>query len=272
MSKVLFIGCGNMGEAILSSMLTSKIYEPAEILVSEKDTSKIKSVSETYGIKCIRPDEIKTCGKTFETVILAVKPQNSKELPELLRPLNFDLLITILAGIKCDFFTRNLGEIPVLRVMPNICIKVSKSVSGLFANNAFLQSPEKNRFRETAAKIFTSCGRVLWVENEEVLDKITAVSGSGPAYVCYFIEALKEAAEDSGFTEEDSEKLAFSTFEGTVEFLNRTGTTPRELRKKVSSPGGTTEKAVDYFESRGLKKIIRDAVQNAFKKAQELGK
>ncbi len=260
-----------MGEAILSSMLTSKIYEPSEILVSEKNPSKIKSVSETYGIKCVPPDEIKTGGKTFETVILAVKPQDSKELPEILRPLNFDLLITILAGIKCDFFTRNLGEIPVLRVMPNICMKVSKSVSGLFANKVLLKSPEKNRFREIADKIFTSCGRVFWAENEEVLDKITAVSGSGPAYVCYFIEALRDGAENLGFTEEVSEKLAFSTFEGTVEFLNRTGTTPRELRKKVSSPGGTTEKAVDYFESRGLKKIIRDAVQKCFKKAKKLG-
>jgi len=272
MNKILFIGCGNMGEAILNSMLTSKIYEPSEILVSEKDPSKIKSVSEKYGIKAVAPGEIKTCGETFETVLLAVKPQNTKELPDILKSLNFNLLITILAGIKCDFFTRILGEIPVLRVMPNICIQVSKSVSGLYANKAFRKSPENSRLRETAAKIFTACGQVLWMENEEILDKITAVSGSGPAYVCYFIEALKEAAENLGFTADEAGKLAFSTFEGTVEFLEQAKITPRELRKKVTSPGGTTEKAIEHFESRELKKIIRDAVQKAFKKAQELGK
>jgi len=272
MGKILFIGCGNMGEAILSSIISCKIYEPSEILVSDKDPVKIKFISDKYGVKTVLPEEIKHCGKTFETALLAVKPQNSGGLPEILKPLNFDLLITILAGVKCSFFTRHLGEIPVLRVMPNICTKVSKSISGLFANKAFLESSKKDSFMKTATRIFTSCGQALWVENEEALDKITAVAGSGPAYVCYFIESLNEAARNLGFTGEESDKLSFLTFEGTVEFLKRVKITPAQLREKVTSPGGTTEKAVSIFEKMELKKIIREAVQNAFKKAQKLGK
>lgn len=261
-----------MGEAILSSIISCKIYEPSEILISDKDPVKIKFISDEYGVKSILPGEIKTCGEKFETILLAVKPRNSKEILDILGTLNFHLLITILAGVKCGFFTRNLGAIPVLRVMPNICMKVSKSISGLFANKAFLESSKKDSFMSTATKIFTSCGKVLWVENEEVLDKITAVSGSGPAYVCYFIESLNEAAKNLGFTREESEELSFLTFEGTVEFLKRAKTTPSELREKVTSPGGTTEKAISIFEKMELKKIIREAVQKAFERAQELGR
>jgi len=272
---LFFVGCGAMGEAVLDLLLRKGILEKSDITIAEKNPARLTEIKEKYSVKTIQPDDIK-CPKEADKiniVFLAVKPQNAGEALKKLKNLRFELLITILAGVKCGFFNDGIPDIPVLRVMPNLAIRVGKSVSALYANNYFRQSPLCDIFTGFAEKIFGACGEILWASDEDMLDKITALSGSGPAYVCFFLEAFAEAAKRLGFAQKDALHIALKTFEGAIEYLNASGgITPEELRKKVTSPGGTTEKAISYFEKKDLKKIIDGGIRSAYKRAKDLGK
>jgi len=208
----------------------------------------------------------------FTAVIAAVKPQSAENIIPTLKQLRFQLLITIMAGVTCSYFTDQLGEIPVLRVMPNICIKVSKSVSAFFANKNLNASPLKTGLMDTAEKLFAASGKIIRVKNEDYIDRATAISGSGPAYAAYFTEALEEAAVSLGFTQDEAAILSKETFAGAMSYMKETGATPAEMRKKVTSPGGTTEKAICIFENNKLKETVSEACGAAYKRAQELGK
>lgn len=257
-----------MGESILASILQNGLYSSDTVSVIEADDEKRKNIGKTYGVRSVNADDIPIFEENYEIVIVAVKPQNVETIIPLLKKLNFKSLTTILAGVKCSFFTDALGKIPVIRVMPNICIKVSKSVTGIYTgkNSADIYLIKKTE------KIFQTCGTIIRLKNEDDIDKLTAISGSGPAYVAYMVEALIHAAKSLGFSKLESEELAIGTFDGSIQYLKQTKETAEELRKKVTSPGGTTEKAIQHYDEKKIKKIIKDAVEKAFLRAQELGK
>ncbi len=270
--KILFIGCGAMGEAILSSCLKHGLYSPENVFVAESDEKKISSLTLSYGVRTMTPEEASELKDDFSAVVAAVKPQNAEDIIPVLKKIQFRMLITIMAGVNCSYFTDKLGKIPVLRVMPNICIKVSKSVSALFADENLSASPLKNELMETAEKLFSASGKIIRVKSEDYIDRVTAISGSGPAYAAYFTEALEEAAEALGFKPDEAALLSRETFEGAISYMKETGETPAVMRKKVTSPGGTTEKALKVFEDNKLKETVAAACRKAYERARELGK
>ncbi|MCD6413864.1 MAG: pyrroline-5-carboxylate reductase [Elusimicrobia bacterium] len=268
MENLLIFGCGNMAEAILAELISKKIYNSGNIAVYDKIGEKSARLTKLYGVSRIPAGEL---AGNFGTILLAVKPQNFDEAAELLKKLKFELLITILAGTRCETFEKTLGEVPVLRVMPNIAIRVGNSVSGLFANKYLGESAKKDELRKTGEKIFSSCGEIYWFEEEKFLDKITAISGSGPGYVCFFIEAMEKAAQKLGLGS-ISEKIVLETFAGTIEFLKKTKIPARKMREMITSPGGTTEQAVKFFEEEHLAEAIEKGIEKALKRAEEIGK
>lgn len=270
--KILFIGCGAMGEAILSSCLKNGLYSPEEVFVAENDSKKRSEISLSYGVQTMGPEEAGRGENNISAVIASVKPQQAETIIPILKNTRFQMLITIMAGVSCSYFTDRVGEIPVLRVMPNMCVKVSKSVSALFANENLLASPFKNELMEEAEKIFSALGAVIRVKNEDDIDRATAISGSGPAYAAYFMEALEEAAAALGFSPDEAGFLSLKTFEGTLAYLNETGESAASLRKKVTSPGGTTEAAIRIFEKNKLKETVSASCRAAYERAVELGK
>ncbi|MCD6311700.1 MAG: pyrroline-5-carboxylate reductase [Elusimicrobia bacterium] len=270
--KILFIGCGAMGEAILSSCLKNGLYAPSNIFVTETDENKIKAITLTHGVKTMTPEETAELKEDFTVVIAAVKPQKTESIIPLLKKIRFQMLITIIAGVNCSYFTDKLGKIPVLRVMPNICIKVSKSVNALFANEDLESSALNNELMDTAEKLFSASGKIIRVKSEDYIDRVTAVSGSGPAYAAYFMESVEEAAKALGFKTDEAAMLSKEIFDGAISYMRETGETPAEMRKKVTSPGGTTEKAIGIFENNKLKETVSEACRAAYERARELGK
>jgi len=262
--KILFLGCGNMGEAILASLKASALSKKLDFFILEKDKRKEKKLTKKYKAKKFKSVK-------HDIIILAVKPQNKFEAVELLKNIKFRVLITILAGVKISFFEKHLGKIPVMRVMPNLGVKAGKGVAGIYANSRLKNKNLKN-LRNLCEKIFTSCGIVVPVKKEQDLDRITAISGSGPAYVCYFLEALIEAAQKLNFKKKTALEISLATFEGAIEVLKKLSMEPKNLRIAVTSPKGTTHEAISVFERRNLKKIILTACSKAFKRAVELGR
>lgn len=266
------MGCGVMGEAVLSSCLQKRLYSPENIFVGETDEKKISALARAYGVKTMTSEDAAGLKDNFRAVIAAVKPQKTESIIPPLKKIRFQLLITIIAGVNCSYFTDRLGKIPVLRVMPNLCIKVSKSVNALFANENLLSSPLANELMETAEKLFSASGKLIRVKNEDYIDRVTAVSGSGTAYAAYFIEALEEAAAALGFKPDEAALMSREIFDGAITYMRETGETPAMMRKKVTSPGGTTEKAIQVFEDKKLKEIVSEAVGTAYERAKELGR
>jgi len=253
-----------MGGAILASLKASPLAKKLDFFILEKNKKKGKKLIKKYKAK-------KFENTSYDIILLAVKPQNKFEAIELLKNIKFKTLITILAGVKTGFFEKHLGKIPVMRVMPNLGVKAGKGVTGIYANSRLKNKNLKN-LRNLCEEIFKSCGMVVPVKKEQDLDRITAISGSGPAYVCYFLEGLIEAARSLNFKKKTALEISLATFEGAIEVLKKLNMEPKDLRIAVTSPKGTTQEAISVFEKNKLKKIILTACRKAFKRAVELGR
>jgi pyrroline-5-carboxylate reductase len=268
-----------MGEAILTR-LSNVLEKSVSIMVSEFDAKRRDYIQSKY--KVIIEVDNNEVVKFADIIILAVKP---KEFESLLRTeiccgvSKKKLLISIAAGITTKYIESIVGnDVPVIRVMPNMAAIIGESVSSLSAGNAV--SPEH---MEIAKEIFCTIGDVVEVD-EKLVDAVTAVSGSGPAYFFYFVEALIEAAMKAGLDEETASNLALKTFSGSAKLLEEiihSSSAPlkvryclkedlRNLIVKVASKGGTTEAAIKVFESKKFKNIIKDAVTAAKARSKEL--
>ncbi|HZF27267.1 MAG TPA: pyrroline-5-carboxylate reductase, partial [Steroidobacteraceae bacterium] len=203
-----------------------------------------------------------------DCIVLAVKPQQVREVAASLKPhLASQLVLTIAAGIRVKDLSRWLGGYRrIVRVMPNTPALVHAGISGLYAP-AMVGSGG----RAIAEKIMGAAGEVLWIEREEDLDAVTAVSGSGPAYVFYFIEALERAARELGLAADAAHRLALGTFAGAVKLAAQSGEPPETLRSRVTSKGGTTERALKSMEVERVKEAIVRAVRAAAERSRELG-
>jgi pyrroline-5-carboxylate reductase len=201
-------------------------------------------------------------------IVFAVKPQQVREAAAFLRPhLVSQLVITIAAGIRVKDLSRWLGGYRrIVRVMPNTPALVHAGISGLHATGAVGDAD-----RALAEEILGAVGTTLWVEREEDLDAVTAVSGSGPAYVFYFIEALERAARELGLSDRDAHRLAVETFTGAGSLAAQSSEPPETLRSRVTSKGGTTERALASMEAEHVKDAIVRAVRAAAGRSRELG-
>jgi pyrroline-5-carboxylate reductase len=266
--KISFIGCGNMGEAILKGLLCSSFLKADEVGFFEKDPSRRDFIRNTYNIDS--EDDVCSAARTSKYLLIAVKPQNIarliEELKRCFRP-ESNCIISILAGISTSYYEKNLGSnASVIRVMPN--------TPALYNMGMITISPGKNaagKDLEFVSGLMNKIGSSIVIE-EDLQHISTAINGSGPAYFFLFCKALVEAAVNNGLDPDTARKLAAHTMIGSGEMIKRSEMDLEELISRVASPGGTTEKALQTFSSRKLEKIIAEAVENALKRSMELEK
>ena len=264
--KIAFIGGGNMGEVIISAILAKGLSTSAGIRVSDIKDERCRYLKQAYGVAVAGDNRAVAAGG--EVVVLAVKPQNLTEvMAELNGQLKPDqLVLSIIAGARIDTLRRGLGHDAVVRAMPNTPAKVGQGVS-VWTATAEVTGPQKAR----AGAILGAMGGEFYVADEKYLDMATAVSGSGPAYVFLFVEALTEAAVKIGLPQDMALELVMQTLLGSGGYLQKSGRAPAELRRMVTSPGGTTAEALARFEEGGFKELVLAAVVAAYEKAQKLG-
>ncbi|HXV12092.1 MAG TPA: pyrroline-5-carboxylate reductase [Burkholderiales bacterium] len=263
--KITFIGGGNMASAMVGGLL-KKGWKPGAITVVEIAAPARAQLESRLKVKAV--PAIDAAAVDAACIVLAVKPQQMRTVALELAPLlREQLVVTIAAGIRVADLSRWLGGYSrIVRVMPNTPALVLAGVSGLCAGPNV-----RAEDRRAAERILGAVGATVWVEREDELDAVTAVSGSGPAYVFYFIEALEQAALALGLREDAARKLALETFAGAVRLALEAGEPPAELRARVTSKGGTTERALQALDADGVKSVIARAVRAAAERSRELG-
>lgn len=266
MVKIAFIGGGNMGEAIIRSLLAHKVCRPADIAVSDISEARRDFLKKQYKVAVTSDNKIAVQGR--DVVVLAVKPQNIAEaLADLKGILKSDqFVLSIAAGVKISTIEKGTGYNSIVRSMPNTPAQIGLGISGWTATRE-VNEKQKDRAR----RILGAMGKEIYFEDETDLDKVTAISGSGPAYVFFFAESLIEGAVALGLKKEDAEKLVLQTMLGAAHLMSESDKTPAELRRNVTSKGGTTERAIEVFEHSGIAEIVAKAVKAACQRAKELG-
>ena len=264
--KVLIIGFGNMGKTYANSFISSRFIKPEDINVLVRYGTKINTA---YGI----PDAnfsatISSKINQFDIVILAVKPQDFEVLATMLKPfLNQNqILFSIMAGIKIATIESKLGCSKIVRSMPNIPTQIGMGMT-VFSASAAVDRKELFIIQN----LINTTGKSVYVEDEKLIDAATAISGSGPAYVFYFMKSMIQAAVQLGFNESEAELLVNQTFMGSVAIQNANSLSNEEWITKVASKGGTTESALKVFEQNSLELTIVKAIQAANDRALELG-
>ncbi len=264
--KILIIGGGNMGQSFAKSFVQNYITDASHFAVLEKDTNKFEALKK-IGINHIYEQPDVRLAQA-DLVVLAVKPQSFSDLARQIKPYisNEQVFLSIMAGIDIATIQRALSVDKVIRAMPNIAAQIGEGMS------VFTSSDEVTRIElVTVQNLLESTGKNLYVSNEDLIDAGTAVSGSGPAYVLYFMQAVMQAAVELGFSKKEAEMLTIQTFKGIVEYFQTTQDSCSGLIDKISSKGGTTEAAIKYLIDNRIDKKIKTAVQKAYTRAKELG-
>jgi pyrroline-5-carboxylate reductase len=263
--RITFIGGGNMASAIIGGLL-QRSWDKAGLAVVEIVPAVREKLERDFGVRTFAA--IDNAALDTDCVLLAIKPQQMREVAAQLAPLvSGKLVVSIAAGIRGSDLSRWLGGHPrIVRVMPNTPALVLAGVSGLYALPAVSGDD-----RKAAEAILGAVGECVWVEKEADIDAVTAVSGSGPAYVFYFIEALQAAARELGMSEAASRQLAIATFTGAAKLAAQSTEDTATLRARVTSKGGTTERAIASMEGDAIKAAIVRAVKAADARSRELG-
>lgn len=262
--NICFIGGGNMANALIGGLLKHD-FTAAQLRVVEINADGRARLERDFGV--LATAELAAGAAGSDVIVLAVKPQQLREVATQLAPLlSGQLLISIAAGIRAADLARWLGSQNVVRAMPNTPALIQSGITGLYALPAVTTVQ-----REAAQRVLSAVGSVLWLDNEAMMDAVTAVSGSGPAYVFLFIEALQQAAQELGFSAEDARRLALDTFLGATRLADASSDDVSVLRARVTSKNGTTERALLSMEANGVKQHIVAAVHAAAARAREMG-
>ena len=264
--KIAFIGGGNMGEAILAAILERGLSTPEAVGVGEVREERRQHLKSQYGVVVAASNREAAASK--DVVVLAVKPQNlaevMAELKGCLEPTQ--LVLSIIAGASINSLRQGLSHSRVVRAMPNTPAQVGAGISAWTAT-AEVAEEQKG----WARAILGVMGREIYFEDEKYLDMATAVSGSGPAYFFLLAESLIDAAVDIGLPHNAAEELVLQTMLGSAQLVQKSGKKFAELRRNVTSPGGTTAQALQIFEEGGFSDLVREAVRAAYNRAKELG-
>jgi pyrroline-5-carboxylate reductase len=265
-STLGFIGTGNMGEALINGLLKDQVCEPGQIICSDVRADRRESIAQTYGVR-VTPDNAEVIGAAG-IVILAIKPQiligELTSLAPFFRP--EQTIISIAAGVPLDLIANSLGgEHKLVRVMPNICSSVREGASAVAIGKGLTKEDLK-----AVDIIFSSVGKTIFIE-EYLLDAVTGLSGSGPAYIFLIIDALADAGVKVGLSRRDSLVLAAQTVLGAAKMLIETGEHPGKLKDMVTSPGGTAIAGLHTLEEGGLRTTLMNAVEAATRRSQALG-
>ena len=265
MTIIAFVGGGNMAAALIGGLLRSG--HPAEsIRVVEPDPAQRERLSSSFGLSAMARADATLAAA--DLIVWAVKPQVFHEAAAPLADhVAGALHLSVMAGVRCEAIVRATGSPRVVRAMPNTPALIGKGISGLFARQ---EVSEAERARVQA--LLACTGESLWVDREEALDAVTALSGSGPAYVFLFAEALVQAGREMGLTEAQARQLVLSTFSGAAALAAADATPLSELRERVTSKGGTTFAALESMRADGVASAIARAAQAAQRRAAELGR
>lgn len=267
MDTIGFIGSGNMAEAMINGVLKANVYRPGTVFTSDIRPERLSYLREHYGVRTTESNA--ELASKCDILVLSVKPQNMNEALESIKDtVKPDvLIISIAAGIKTSKISAVLGDVAIVRVMPNMPAWVDEGASALFPNKKAKTMVEKARL------VFLSVGEAVVVDNEDLLDAVTAVSGSGPAYFFLLMHEMIKAGIELGLSEDDAKELVLQTAKGAAllaEKADKEGQTPEQLTKKVATPNGTTEAAFNVFNENHFDEIVSKALQRAAERSREL--
>jgi len=263
-TRIAFIGAGNMAASLIGG-LRAKGLDASMIRASDPGEETRKRVSAEHGIETFADNAQAIDG--VDVIVLAVKPQAMKIVCEALRPnlQPHQLVVSIAAGITCASMNNWLGAQPIVRCMPNTPALLRQGVSGLYATGQVSAGQ-----RQQAEELLSAVGLALWLETEQQLDAVTAVSGSGPAYFFLLIEAMTAAGEKLGLPRETAAQLTLQTALGAAHMAVSSDVDAAELRRRVTSPAGTTEAAIKSFQAGGFEALVEKALGAAAHRSAEM--
>lgn len=265
--KILIIGGGNMGLTYARGFLKSHIIDYDNLYILEKSPEKAEQlraldIGHVYGV----PGEYI---QRMDLIVLAVKPQDISRLFEAVRPYvdQQQLLLSIMAGVKMETIAHGLNAKKIIRAMPNLPAQIGVGMT------VYTSSDDVTRIElVTVQNLLSASGKTIYVDRENMLNAATAISGSGPAYVFYFMNSLIQSAKEMGFSQSEAELLTYQTFKGAIDLFNKYDVSCEEWIQKVSSKGGTTEAAIQGFREKALEMGFKDGVLAALRRAEELEK
>ncbi|WP_227370394.1 pyrroline-5-carboxylate reductase [Halomonas sp. M20] len=264
--KITFIGAGNMASAIFGGMIEGGYPADAITATAPRDDT-LAPLRERYGINVSSDNN--AAAAEADVVVLAVKPNRMTDVCIELRDsiqARQPLIVSVAAGLTADTLDEWLGGgLPIIRCMPNTPSLVSAGASGLYANARVSEDQ-----RQLTTSLLEAVGLVEWVDDEALLEAVTAISGSGPAYFFLVFEALIEAGERLGLSKESARRLALQTGLGAAKMAQQSEYDPAQLKRNVMSPGGTTERAIETLEDGGLRQLFDDAAQACAARARAL--
>jgi len=265
--KLTFIGGGNMAAALIAG-LAGQMTPGENIHVVDPNPAQLERLADSFGVSTAAAIDEKVAAS--DVIVLAVKPQQMRAVAAVLAPQlgKSPLVLSIAAGIRSADLSRWLDAYPaIVRCMPNTPALIGQGITGMVA-----MAGVSSAHREAADSIMQAVGQTVWLEDEALIDPVTAVSGSGPAYVFYFIEAMQQAAAELGLSAEQGKQLALATFTGAAQLAAQSPDDVSTLRERVTSKGGTTYAALQSMEQAGVKRAIVAAVKAAAARGVELGK
>lgn len=262
------IGCGNMGRCLIGGLIADR-YPPENLRVSDPNASQLELLSRQFAVRA-ETDNLRAVNGA-NVVVLAVKPQVMRtvvgEVAEAIRG-RYPLVVSIAAGIRTNALSRWLGrDVPIVRAMPNAPALVGSGATALYAVASVSRAQ-----REMAEAIMRAVGLTVWLDDESLMDAITAVSGSGPAYFFLFMELIQNAAVRMGLPMETARLMTLQTAFGAAKMALESSADAATLRAQVTSPGGTTEQALKVFQEGGLHSIVETALKAAQTRSDELAR
>jgi len=271
-THITFIGGGNMGRALISGLLANG-FHAMQLSVVEANAETALKLHEDFGVQGISSlEQISFDFSKNNVVVMAIKPQDfnvvAKGLAAKLKHASAPgpLIVSIAAGIRLQDMSRWLDHARCVRAMPNTPALIGKGITGLFADTAVSATD-----RQLAETICSAVGQSVWVADEKLMDAVTAVSGSGPAYVFAFLEAMQSAGEKLGLDAASARKLAYATLEGATQLAHNSDEHAGKLRERVTSKGGTTAAALEVLQQEGWHQILEKAIAAANQRGKAMG-
>ncbi|MGC8856371.1 MAG: pyrroline-5-carboxylate reductase [Anaerolineae bacterium] len=264
--RIAFIGPGVMAEAMIAGLLRKGLAQPQELIAAGPRAERGEELRQKYGIQTTTHNA--AAASMAEVIVLSVKPQRLSQVMASLGPIPIEaVVLSIVAGASIQKISKALKHAAIVRSMPNTPGQIGEGIT-VWTASPQTTAPQ----REMARQILGALGEEIFVEDESYLDMATALSGTGPAYVFLFTEALIDAGVHMGFPRRIAEQLVIQTIKGSIAFYQQAGRHPATLRNQVTSPGGTSAEALYYLEKAGFRTALSRAVWAAYQRSLELGK
>ncbi len=269
MSKVLLVGCGHMGSALLNAWLDLKSF--SFVVVDPFNYEKLKKNFYKKKVKLFNKTPTQSDIIKFDIIIFAIKPQVAEKVISEYKDFKFkknSVIGSIIAGKKINFFDINIKNASqIVRLMPNMPALINQGISCIVSNKKL-----NNNNKKKIDKLFLKVGKTIWLKEETQIDKATAISGSGPGYIFTLIDAFEKASQKIGFSKKISRELVLATILGSAKLMEKTNKEPIDLANSIAVKGGTTEAGIKVLKKNNPNKIIYDTFLAAYKKANKLGK